>query len=284
MNTEPSQPTALINEYQEILNRHGYGFQYSLIKIVDELTRRPRSSWVFEAAEFPVEIQGRGTRIDFVLSCHHSPIFIVAECKRVNPAMANWCFAQAPYVQQCSSYKNAFVERIELKDTIIRTSTKRSFISEEPYHVTLEVKSDRKGDSSGGKPEAIEDAATQVCRGVNGLIKCLSANSQLVPSQQYVHLLPVIFTTADLWASEVDLSSADIKDGKVNLSDADFKQKNWLFYQYHLSPGLKHSFSSEEKQTTLGGFMETEYVRTIAVVNSKSAAQFLDWAGAQTFV
>ena len=247
------------------------------------ITKRNRSSWSFEAAEFPVEVQGRGTRIDFLLSCRHSPMLMVAECKRVNPAMANWCFAEAPYVQQHRAHKKAFVERIELKNAIIHTSTKRSFIPEHSYHVALEVKSDRKGDSSGGKPEAIEDAATQVCKGVNGLVECLAANSQLVPSQQYVHLLPVIFTTADLWASEVELDSADIKDGKVNLSDAKFARKDWLFYQYNLSPGLKHSFSSEEKQKTLGNFMEAEYIRTIAVVNSKSTAEFLDWAGAHEF-
>jgi hypothetical protein len=50
------------------LDRHGYGFHYSVLSWAEELnTRRGASQWVFEVCEFPVAVQGIGTRIDFIL-------------------------------------------------------------------------------------------------------------------------------------------------------------------------------------------------------------------------
>lgn len=51
-------------------------------------------------SEFPVESE-KGTRVDFVLerkaSNSYKRLFLVAECKRANPATANWCFVKSPY-------------------------------------------------------------------------------------------------------------------------------------------------------------------------------------------
>ncbi len=58
--------------FQKALNQHGYGFQFSVLKIAENLAKRvdadERSRWNFLFSEVPVEVQGSGTRIDFILS------------------------------------------------------------------------------------------------------------------------------------------------------------------------------------------------------------------------
>ena len=97
--------------FMKVLNLHGYGFHYSVLKLASELYANGSSKWFFEAAEFPVQVQGLGTRIDFVLQHVDSPSFyLLAECKRVNPALSNWCFARAPFVRRNRSEEAMFLE------------------------------------------------------------------------------------------------------------------------------------------------------------------------------
>lgn len=93
------------NSFQRALNRHGYGFQFSVLKIAEQLAKKvdedERSKWNFLFSEVPVQVQGFGTRIDFVLSKSRSSpssrlFYLVCECKRANPALSNWCFIRAP--------------------------------------------------------------------------------------------------------------------------------------------------------------------------------------------
>ena len=73
--------------FHKNLNRHGYGFHYRVLHEVERLYNERKSYWRFEAAEFPVEVQGHGTRIDFVLSSNSKSIYLLAECKRADPAL-----------------------------------------------------------------------------------------------------------------------------------------------------------------------------------------------------
>jgi hypothetical protein len=85
----------LVRGFQNVLNSHGYGFQYSVLKEVARLAYEVRSaSWIPKVPEFPVEVQGHDTRIDFILKHARLPFYLVAECKRANPSLANWCFAK----------------------------------------------------------------------------------------------------------------------------------------------------------------------------------------------
>src|SRR6266567_54840 len=89
--------------FAKALNRHGYGFQYAVLKRLEDLRDNKRSSLIFEAAEFPVEAKGQHTRIDFVLrhvSDFPRPLFVTAECKRANPSHSNWCFVKAPIISR----------------------------------------------------------------------------------------------------------------------------------------------------------------------------------------
>lgn len=271
--------------FEEALNRQGYPFQYAVIRCAHQLNDENRSPWVFEAAEFPVEVQNYHTRIDFVLSQwrgidNGSFRYLVAECKRANPALHDWLFTRAPYVRRGSVPKDILVESIKREGNSLTTFLSRLDGSESIYHVAVEVKGGAKGDAIGSGRGAIEEAATQVTRGVNGLIECFSKNQRYLAENCPIHFIPVIFTTAKIWATEIDIAS-DVTTGQVALGSSDVVEKQWLWLQYHVSPGLQHGIGRQVpkdkpySRATLGDLLELEYARTIAVVGSGGIDAFL---------
>jgi hypothetical protein len=166
--------------FGKALNTHGHAFQYAVLKHAQELNEQGRSPWVFSVAEFPAEVAGFGTRIDFILSTSgpfNPPFFLLAECKRSNPALSDWCFAKAPYVMRNHTYDQIIFERARLSDNgnIISAA---NYVSAPDqlgvFHISLEVKSNKKGDSYGNPRGQIEDAVTQVLRGLNGVIEVVA--------------------------------------------------------------------------------------------------------------
>jgi hypothetical protein len=271
--------------FEAALNRQGHPFQYAVIRRANELFEQKCSSWVFEASEFPVEVRGYHTRIDFVLSKYSEAIrgpfcFLVAECKRANPSLNDWLFVRAPYVRRGSVSRDILVECVQRKNMDLTASLRRLDNSSDIYHIAIEVKGATVGDSGGAGRGAIEEAATQVIRGENGLIECFSKHRRFLSEDYPVRFIPVIFTTARLWATDVDIST-DIVKGRVALNSADVTPKPWLWLQYNVSPGLKHSVdrgvSNDDSlfKTDLGHLLETEFARAIAVVGSDGINSFL---------
>jgi hypothetical protein len=126
----------------------------------------------------------------------------------------------------------------------------------ESYHIGIEVRSKTKGDKEGESGQAIENAASQVLRGLNGFVETLNQNTQLLDGHPHAYILPVIFTTADIWGSDTNLSEADLKTGVSDVNDKELKPLGWLCYQYHTSPGIKHSRSPDTKPSALGTYAE----------------------------
>ena len=267
--------------FAKILNRHGYGFHYSVLKLAGDLCNRRESKWIFEVAEFPVQVQGETTRIDFILRLEHElPVYLLAECKRANPAISNWCFARAPYVRRNRTRREPFFVELaqqQPRDSDFYASVRMGLTLDDAYHIALEVKSDSKGDPCGPGRGEIERAVTQICRGLNGMVEFLSKDVQVLPNRT-AYLLPVVFTTAHLWRSSVDLSSANLEDGSIDLGGTDFTQEPWIFYQCHLSPGLKHSYSPMQRPENIGDLMDSEYVRTVVIVSASGIESFLKWS------
>jgi hypothetical protein len=100
----------------------------------------------------------------------------------------------------------------------------------------------------------------------------------------------VIFTTADLWTTEVDLSQSDIQTGNVEPEAVGLLRQAYVMYQYHLSPGIKHQFGKPPLTSELSEILETEptapgrrtrrtsrYVRTVHVVSAVGIAGFLSY-------
>src|SRR5687768_4972548 len=93
----PSDDREIAASLRKVLNSHGHGFHYAVIRRAEELKLSGRGRWNLEAAEIPVVTRGSSTHIDFVMTNDSGFTFLVAECKRADPAKARWCFARAPY-------------------------------------------------------------------------------------------------------------------------------------------------------------------------------------------
>ncbi len=266
------------NSFQKELNLHGYGFQFAVLNKARHAVGKG-SRWAFKVIELPVQVQGTGTRIDFVLVRRGAtgfPIVMLAECKRANPALANWCFICAPisHSKRHKSSEQLIMEKVVLSQDV-RGSAEKGLWLERAYQVGIEVRSKQKGDVKGETGRAIENAASQVLRGLNGYVEMLEGNRQLLEQHRPIYLLPVVFTTAGLWVSEADLFSANVETGEIELNNKDFKEVPWLWYQYHSSPGLKHSRGFPVQTSKVEELMDAEYVRTIAIVNSAGIEDFL---------
>ena len=107
---------ALTAGFRKALNRHGYTFQYLVLGEAQAQCEKGDSVWQFVAAEFPVETTSGGTRIDLILRHRRRPHLMVIECKRANPAIANWCFAKAPSTRRNRSREYCFAEQLVLQD------------------------------------------------------------------------------------------------------------------------------------------------------------------------
>ncbi len=268
--------------FQKALNRHGHPFQYAVIRRAKEL-HGDGSSWVFDASEFPVEVQGHNTHVDFILS--RLPMdgpygFLVAECKRVNPSLSNWLFATAPYVRRNGSSPHLLFECVKRDKRDIISGAMSLPSSERIYHVALEAKSKEKGDTSGGRG-AIEEAITQVTKGINGLIERLSKKLIILPDASLVTFIPAIFTTAQLWVTNADLGKTDLLRGEIDLSTYNVEKKPWLWLQHNISPSLKHSLEPGISvgisgiRNDISQLLRLEYARTIAIVSTDGIDDFL---------
>lgn len=275
----------LLASFGKVLNSHGHAFQYAVLKAAQDLFQSGESLWVFEASEFPVAVQGSSTRIDFVLKKRldsmekQVPFYMVAECKRANPAIAAWCFAKAPYVRRNRASEPCILEHVEIDDTgYLNGCGIAHHPVDNPFHLALEVRTNDKGDKAGAGRGAIEEAATQVCRGLNGLVETIVKLFQYPGVPHQADFIPAIFTTAALWVTDADLTATQLSTGEIDLSGFGFRRVPWLIYQYHMSPGIKNYVQLKYHVDGPAEYMDFEYVRSIAVVDSQSVAQFLRWA------
>lgn len=272
---------------QKILSAHGYGFHYAVLRNAMELYHQRKSKWIFEVAEFPVTVRGVDTRIDFILKAQdpsgvYWDCFLVAECKRVNPALSDWCFVHTPYVRR-NHKEMVIAEKLTFADSHPPVSFGQPLFSDlkNTYHLGFEIRSGEKGEIGGKGRGQIEDAATQISKGLNGIVEEFRRHgdgfSRKTPS---VHFIPVIFTSAQVWTSEIALDEADLRTGEFSLKDIHAERRGWVWLQYHLSPGIKHSVDSLNKTAKgLGEILAQDYIRTIAVVSVAGIGEFLgiDW-------
>lgn len=202
--------------FRKSLNAHGFGFQYSVLRRIDDLQRDHRAAWLADVSEFPVENSAGGTRIDFVLRHRTGRVQLVCECKRANPAFANWFFATTPFLARKEAAHTCNAERLRHFHGEIRAEGTSVDVIPDGYQVAIEVKSQEKGDSAPTTGRsAIEDAVSQVLRGLNGLVQFYARMPSLLDSSKPTFLFPVVFTTAAIWTTSAKLDNADLVTGKI---------------------------------------------------------------------
>jgi hypothetical protein len=153
--------------------------------------------------------------------------------------------------------------------------------SSRPYQLGLELRTGADPDKDSPGRNAINDATTQVLRASSGLINYVlnSGNgtvlSDISPSAQQSQLalsfLPVIFTTAEIWTTEADISAADLRTG--NLENVECEQKDWIWFNHNRSARLRHDLDWSPPKDLRDAIM-AEFTRSVAVVTPKGIESF----------
>lgn len=262
----------------KVLNTHGYGFQYAVIQRAYELSKGETTYWDHVVSEFPVATPGGETRIDFVLKRRHQDAYLVAECKRANPATSTWCFVRAPRIGTSSSGRQIHVESMfPDKQLGLLSGGEQLCWSDKCYGLGFELRSGKVGDSGGQSRGLIEEAAGQAMRSVNGLVEFFKRRRILLTPETKTMILPAIFTTAELYVSDVDLRQADLHSGELARDAVGLESIDWLWLDYRQSPSLKHSATAGHGMNSIADTLHAEYARAVAVVSPKGIESFLSW-------
>jgi len=284
--SEENRRNIVRKNFEKELRIHGFGFQYSVIEEIRRLYNEEQSAWRTEFTEFPVEINNNNTHIDFILERKEtsyfpkkSPFFLICECKRANPALSNWCFVRSPFGREGLLLNSMFIEKLHLEK---QWNTKKSYVlqsdtmGKKVFDIAFNVKSDDKGE---GDTKGANDAVSQVLRGMNGFIEYFGKKENLLKIQHEgsysPYFLPVIFTTAELWTSTINLSESDLNTGNLDLPLEGLTNESWLYFQYNQSQPIKHSISTNYSSNEIFNVAQTEFTRTIAIVNPKGISDFL---------
>jgi hypothetical protein len=147
--------------------------------------------------------------------------------------------------------------------------------SDNAYQIALDVRTTEQGDTAGTGRGSIEEAAGQVCRGLNGFAQFLAARPSLLRAGSTATLIPVIFTTASLWASAADIGVADLSTGKLPVGELKLESREWLWLDYPQSAGLQHEIRPHAEAESLRDVFFGEALRRIAVVSPAGIRPFL---------
>lgn len=273
------------------VNSHGYGLPYALTREVNRLFVGRTWGWHCWPQEFPVEFRSRDSRIDLILE--HLPrdrpsstrLFLTIECKRVNPAFSKWCFLRSNSGSDETELQDQFVVHV-LQDLEkggpgrgLRIALKSLGNQSPVFHLGLPIKSKQQGDpSSGSDRDAIEAACFQALNGASGLIE-LFRNENDLRTSLFTGIVPVVFTTAELWTLHDDLGTANLVDGNMNLASTVPRKVDWLLL--HFPASRSSSLSGEiwdSNETRSGDLSQYHYrrnVRSIAIVTALGLESFL---------
>jgi hypothetical protein len=235
---------------RKLLNMHGYSFQESLLKHFAMLSTEGVSRYRFVASEIPIDLHGRHTSIDFALSrpsewMRAPDQLVVAECKRVDPAVGRWLFARNTFRRPDNRPHRTFASVVQ-HNPQGQGLTERTYeiLGPQPYHIGLEMKTQQRGDGMGSGKSAIDTALAQVFRGASGLMNLLANQPDFaLRGSDPTFVVPVIFTTAELHAVDDDLSGADLQTG--DLSNLTTRELPHLWFEMNLSRDLRPSVQAD---------------------------------------
>jgi hypothetical protein len=263
----------------DVLNEHGYPFQYTVLgRIMSRFQPGRGSPWQFVASELPVSANDVDARIDFVLKHHSDTRYVVAECKRANPAYSSWCFFRAPYVvpPDRGSANHVLAQRWIYQGA--NDSLSFAVIAGEipiAYQIAIPLKRREKGDSGGQPKKEIDDALTQVARGMTGLIRLFEQNPASAGERSVADVFGVLFTTARLFVSDPFISRADILTGNIDEKELQLREVPWLVYQYHASISVQYAGRTPVIPTSVDRVLTDEALRTVFIVSASAVDSFL---------
>lgn len=285
---EPSDPTtdpqgapdSIAAAFVSTIEKHGFGFQYAVREHIRQFRKgQTRSVWEIEDEELPVQCRNKTTSIDLVLRHRASTnIRVIAECKRIEREPLNWFFIQTPLLY----YRGGvFFEHVRLdrdKEGRPRVTTGLPDLSDGVFWPDGPVFG--LGFPKGKDPTPLDLAVAQAHRGASGYInRFRELAGRLSEFSTAVRIVvPVVFTTARLWGSEVQLTASDLSTGRV--PSASFVQHSWVWLRQNISPDLKHDLPGVSLAP--GRWAEWtfhDYARCVAIVSVSGIDEFLGHAG-----
>lgn len=277
MTSHPGEEEQISSHLRKVLNTHGHGFHYAVVRRGEELSDEKKIPWILDATEIPVIAGETATHIDFVLHTRSDRIYLVGECKRADPAKARWCFARAPYTWHNASEQELIFDLLLMRpNRTHNTYPVYGSMSQGSYHLGFELRTGKPGDGAGGTGRAIEDAIAQVLRATSGFINLLTGTLEY-PSEnnRAIKFIPAIFTTADIWATDADLGAADLATGDLSAEQVKARKVEWLWFTHNRSSYLRPYPPYEGQRNNLSRLLRHEYARSIAVVGVDGIDDFL---------
>lgn len=283
---EPTQiQDEVARQLQGVLDRNGFSFQYAVLRRFEELRKLNQTSWVLEGAEIPVGADNNITHIDFVLRHKSKDFFLVAECKRVDPARGYWCFANASYTWRQPWLGITQFDQILAALPRAKSLTKLGYSEQTVKDIALEVKSKERGDGVGSQEKsAINSAVSQVLRGSTGFMHHLfndyrmsnryrMQQADISENDQYI-FIPVIFTTARLFVTDVDLATATLATGHLP-DNLKVEEKEWIWFNHNRSSSLSPKYEFDHSLNTQYSPHFREFTRSVAIVSPSGIDEFL---------
>jgi hypothetical protein len=146
MSPHQSEEEQVSASLRKVLNGHGHGFHYAVVRRAAELRLKRESPWIFEGTEIPVVVREETTHVDLVLKTRSNLTYLVGECKRADPAKARWCFARSPYTWRDPNNEELIFDQFVLRSNQTHGARPRSkYMNVGSYHLGLELRTGELG-------------------------------------------------------------------------------------------------------------------------------------------
>lgn len=270
---------------RKTLNRHGHGFQYRILRDAHGVQHNYAGfvgGWEIAADEVPVHLRGKDFHIDGIAELavagrSRTRIFAVIECKRADPARARWCFVNASSVRNLAIV-DSFTrpapseDRQRLKGAALRDHRDKIF------HLGFDQRVHGETGDGDGKGKGLDDAVDQVLRGAGGLTRWLF--SWIEPQWRAI-VVPVIITSAELFTSDVDLTTADLRRGEVDT--VSLTPAKMVLYNHNVTMSLMPEnvdrVLEDSGSRTIEQHLAHSSTRTIVIANGEALKDALAAAG-----
>ena len=140
----------------------------------------------------------------------------------------------------------------------------------------LELRTDVPRDGLAQSGQAIHQAVSQVLRATAGLINHLFKwSGRSFTTEGVVRFVPVVFTTAQVLITDVDLGAATLATGDLSAEAVKAQATDWVWFNHNRSPLLPADLEWADLSGDLAHELRREFARSIAIVGPEGVDKFL---------
>jgi hypothetical protein len=273
------------------INIHGFFFESWCRSVVESANR-----WKVVSTNEPVGLGGKESNLDiwaeFRSATQNKVLNLLIECKKHKPEFKKWIFFSKQPVPEIGSVviPEVVVEKVGSTSERLRVNAKASrkyphnelYITNEGQEVRGEyIQIDDDKTKTNTDNTSIMEAMYKVALATQSIFYDVKDDADRFAmgktgSKQWRHqsFLPIVVTTARLFACEFEPNEVDASSGEIDLDKANIIEKSYLIYEYplpkHLQSQERHWFS------TLDELERQELTRlNIVIVNSNSLHNFV---------